>query len=75
LIVEENAAAAIDLQIYEARSDKSAGWEPHTRPVGGNFARGPNSDDAPVPDQNRSFCMPAVTVKNPICQDGMSVGD
>jgi hypothetical protein len=75
LIVEQNAATAIDLQIYEARSDKSAGWELHPRPVGWNFARGSNSDDATIPDQNRGFCMPGVTVKNSIRQDGMPVGD
>jgi hypothetical protein len=74
-IVEKNTAAAIDLQIYETRSHKGTGWELHTRPVGWNFARGSNSDDAPIPDQNRGFCMPAVTVKNSIRQDGMPIGD
>ena len=75
LIVEQNAATAIDLQIDETRSHKSAGWKLRLRPIGGNFARGSKSDDATVPDQNRGFCMPAVTVKNSIRQDGMPVGD
>ena len=75
LIVEQNAATAIDLQIYEARSDKSAAWELRPRPIGGNLGRGSNSDDASIPDQNRRFCMPAVAVKNSIRQDGMPVGD
>ena len=75
LIVEENAAAAIDLQIYEAGGQEGAGREARLRPIGGNLAPGPKSNDAPVPDQHRGFGMPAVTVKNTVCQDGMPVGD
>ena len=38
LIVEENAAAAIDLQIDEARGQESAGRKARLRPIGGNLA-------------------------------------
>ena len=75
LIVEQNAAAAIDLQIDEARGQEGAGRKPRLRPIGGNLAPGPKSDDAPVPDQHRGFGMPAMAVKNAVRQDGMPVGD
>jgi hypothetical protein len=75
LIVEENAAASIDLQIYEAGRQKGAGREARLRPTGGNLAPGPKSNDAPVPDQQRGIGMPAVTVKNTVRQDGMPIGD
>ena len=75
LIVEENAAAAVDLQIDEAGSQESAGRETRLRPIGGNSPQGANANDAPVPDQHRGFGMPAVTVKNAVRQDGMPVGD
>ncbi len=71
LIVEENAAAAIDLQIDEARGQEGAGREARLRPIGRNLAPGPKPNDAAVPDQHRGFGMPAVTVKNPVRQDGM----
>ena len=73
LIVEENAAAAVDLQIDEARGQEGAGRQPRLRPVGRNLAPGPKSDDAAVPNQHRGFGMPAVTVKNTVRQDGMAV--
>ena len=75
LIVEENAAAAIDLQIDEARGQEGAGRQARLRPIGGNLAPGPEPDDAAVPNQHRGFGMPAVTVKNTVRQDGMPVGD
>ena len=75
LIVEENAATAIDLQIDEAWSQEGAGRKARLRPIGRNLAPGPKPDDAAVPDQHRGFGMPAVTVKNAVRQDGMPVGD
>jgi hypothetical protein len=75
LIVEENATAAIDLEIYEAGGQEGTGGEACLRPIGGNLAPAPKSNDAPVPDQNRGFVMPVVTVKNTVRQDGMPVGD
>jgi hypothetical protein len=75
LIVEENAAAAIDLQVNEARGKERAGWQARLRPIGGNLAPGPNSNHTPVPDRHRSFDMPVATVKNAVCQEGMPSGD
>jgi hypothetical protein len=72
-IVEENAAAAINLQIYEAGDQESTGGEPCPRPIAGNFAPWLNSNDAPVSNQHRGFGMPAATVKNTIRQDRMRV--
>jgi hypothetical protein len=75
LIVEEDAAAPIDLQIYEAGGKEGAGREPRLRPIEGNLAPGPKSNNATVPHQHRGFGTPAVTVKNAVRQDGMPVGD
>jgi hypothetical protein len=74
LIVEENAAAAVDLQINEASSQERAGGQARLRPIGGDAAPGPNSNNAPVPDEDRSFDMPIATVKNAVCQKGMPSG-
>ena len=71
---KENAAPAIDLQIYEARSQEGTGRQARMRPIGGNLAPGPKSNNAAVPNQHGGFGMPAVTVKNSVRQDGMSVG-
>jgi len=75
LIVEEDAAAPIDLQIYEAGGKEDAGREPRLRPIGRNLAPGPKPNYATVPDQHRGFGTPALTVKNAVRQDGMPVGD
>jgi hypothetical protein len=75
LIVEEDAPASIDLQIYEAGGQEGAGREPGLRPIEGKLAPGPKSNNTPVPDQYRSFGMPPMTVKNPVRQDGVPVGD
>jgi len=74
LIIEQNAAAAVDLQIDEAGGQEDAARETRLRPIGGNLAPGAQSSDASVPDQHRGFGMPAVTVKNTVRQDGMPVG-
>src|SRR5215208_4594163 len=53
LFVEENAAAAVDLEIDEARGQDGAGRQPRLRPVGRNLAPGRKSNDAAVPNQHR----------------------
>ena len=75
LIVEENAATAVDLQIYEAWSQEGAGRKARLRPIGRDLTPGPKPDDAAVPDQHRGFDMPTVAVKNAVRQDGMTVCD
>jgi hypothetical protein len=74
LIVKENAAAPIDLQIYKAGGQERSAREARLRPIWGDLAPGPKSSDAPVPDQHRGLAMPAVTVKNAVSQDGMPAG-
>src|SRR4029077_16186902 len=74
LIVEQNAATPVDLQIDEAGGQEDAAREARLRPIGGNLAPGTQSSDASVPDQHRGFGMPPVTVKNTVRQDDMPVG-
>jgi hypothetical protein len=75
LVIEENAASTIDLQIDEAGGQEGAGWKARLWPSAGNLAPAPKSNDARVPDQHGGFGMPAVTVKSTIRQDSMPVGD
>jgi hypothetical protein len=75
LIIEENAAASINLQIDEAGGQNDPGREPLLRPIGGNLAQSANSNDAAITDQHRGFGTPPATVKNAVGQDGMPVGD
>ena len=59
LIVEENAASAVDLQIDEARGQEGAGRQARLRPIGGNLGPGPEPNDAPVPISTAaSACQP-----------------
>jgi hypothetical protein len=74
LIVEKNAAAAVDLKIDEAGRQEDAGRETHLRPVSGNLAPGSKRSNAAVPDQYCSFGMPAVTVENTVSQYGVTGG-
>ena len=66
LIIKENAAAAIDLQIYEAGGEEGAGREARLRPIGGNAPLGAKSNDAPGPDQQRGAGTPAMTIKDTV---------
>jgi hypothetical protein len=74
LIIEKNATAAIDLQIYEARSQESPGRETRSRPIWRDLVPGPQAGDAPIPDQYRGARMPTVTVKYAVGQNGMIAG-
>jgi hypothetical protein len=74
LIVEQNPAAAVHLQIDEARGQERAGREALLRPIGRNLAPGPQSGDSPVPDQHRRFGTPASAVKNAVREDSMPLG-
>ena len=71
LIVEKNAAAAIDLHIDEARSQDRAGRKTSLRPILGCLAPRPKPEDAPVPNQHRSIGMPAATIKDTVGENGM----
>ena len=75
LVVQENAATPVDLQIDEAGSQEGACRKTCLWPTGRNVAPPCQPNDAPLPDEHRGFDMPAVTVKNPIRQDGMPLGD
>jgi len=70
LIVEENAAASIHLQIYEAWGQEDAGRKARLRPIGRNLAPGPNPNDA-ASRISTAASYAAVTVKNTVRQDGM----
>jgi hypothetical protein len=75
LIIEEDAAPAIDLQIDKARSQKGAGGELRLRPVGWNLSRSPNSGDASISDQHSGLRMPAAAIKYTVSQNRMPTGD
>jgi hypothetical protein len=75
LIVQQDAATAIDLQVDKAGGQKGAAGNTHLRPSGGDFTHRCQSDDPAVPDQHRGVGMPAKTVKHPIRQDGLRFGD
>jgi hypothetical protein len=75
LIVQQDAATPVDLQVDEAWGQKGASRNALLRPSGRDIGRRPQADDPAVPDQHRGFDMPAVTVENPIRQDGMRLGD
>jgi len=75
LIVQEDAATPVDLQIDEAGSQERARRKTCLRPIGRNVAPPCQPNNAPLPDEHRGFGMPVVTVKNPIRHDGMPLGD
>ena len=74
LIVQKNAAAAIDLQIDKAGGKKSGLRKPCLRPILGHLIRGPNSRNPPAPNQNRGPGMPAMAIKNTLREDGVLFG-
>jgi hypothetical protein len=74
LIVEQDAAAAIDLQIYEPGCQKYTGRQTGLRAVRANLGRCADSNNEPVPDKHRGPVMPAVAVKNAVCQHRMCAG-
>jgi hypothetical protein len=68
LIVEQNAAAAIDLEIYEPGRQKDAGRQTGLRAIGANLGSCADSNNAAIPDDHRGSIAPAVTVKNAVSQ-------
>src|SRR5262249_35604267 len=74
-IVEKNAVAPIDLQVYKARRKESTGRQAYVRPIMGNLAPGTKSSDAAVANQHRGVGVPAVTIKNAVRQYGVPCGD
>ena len=73
LIVEQNAAAAIDLQIYEPRCQKDPAWQTGLSGIGRTSAVVP-VNNAPVPDEHRGPVVPTATVKNAVRQHRMFAG-
>ena len=73
LIIKEDAASPVDLQIYEARRQKNAGGQPGCRPIGRYFARAAQAQDTAHPDHHGGFEMPAMAVKNTVCNHGMAI--
>jgi hypothetical protein len=72
LIIEENAAAAVDLQIYEAGGKEGTCREARLRPIGGRFVPRVEFNNSTIPDQQRGIGTPAVAIKNPVRQNDMS---
>jgi hypothetical protein len=72
LIVEQGAAAAVDLQVDKSRRQKSIRRELALCPAGGNFSPRTYPEDAPISDQNSGVSVPAVAVENPLGQEGLS---
>jgi hypothetical protein len=68
LIVEQNAAAAIDLEIYEPGCQKDAGRQTDLGAIGANLGRCADSNNAAVPDDHCGPVAPAVAVKNAVSQ-------
>ena len=75
LIVKEYATAAIDLEIYEAGGQEGAGGEACLRPIGGNLAPGPKSNDRARPGPGPRLRHASRDRQKPVRQDGMPVGD
>ena len=73
LIVEKNATAAIDLQIDEARGQERARRKTRLWPVGGKLGPRSETNDAPLPDQDRGIGMPAAAIEHTVRQDRVSV--
>jgi hypothetical protein len=66
LIVEENAASTVDLQINKAWGEEGASWEARLRPIGRHVAPRAKFNDAPRPDEQRGSRTPALTIKNSV---------
>ena len=71
LVVEQNAAAPVDLQIDEAGGQESSIRQARLRPIGWNLAPVAKSSDTSIPDQHRGVGMPAATVENSLRQEGV----
>src|SRR5260370_38226522 len=71
LIVEQNPAAAIDLEIDEAGRQEGAVRQPSLRPVAWNLALCRQSPNAAVLNQHSGIVAPAAAVENPVPGDGL----
>src|SRR5262249_1039282 len=74
LIVEQYAAAAIDLQVYESRCQKDAGGQTGLRAIGANLGPCADSNNEPVPDEYRGSLAPLITLKDAVSQHRMFAG-
>jgi hypothetical protein len=75
LIIQKDATAPIGLQINKAGGEEGTGREPRLRPIRGNIAPWPKSNNATAANQHRGSNMPGVTVKNTVGEERMPVGD
>src|SRR5262245_53864250 len=69
-IIEQNAAAAVHLQVYKASRQQNACRNTRLPPIGWNLAGRSDTGDAAAPDHHGSATMPAATVKNTVRNDG-----
>ena len=67
LIIEQNAAAPVHLQIYEPGRHENACGNTRLQPTERNLARRNEAGDAAVLDHYGGVVMPGATVKNTVC--------
>jgi hypothetical protein len=75
LVVKENPAATIDLQIDKTGCQEDTRLKAHLRTTGRNLGPRPEPSDAAVFNEQRSLDMPVVTVKNAIGQNGVPISN
>ena len=72
LVIEQYAAAAIDLEVDKPRSKHGAIRQTSLRPIMRNLAPCRQSmDTAAALDQDRGMVMPAAAIENPFAENGM----
>src|SRR5262249_32608204 len=69
-IVEQNATAAIPLQVHKASRHETPCRNARLLPIRWNLARRSEAGDAAIPDHHGSAAMPAAAVKNTVRNDG-----
>jgi hypothetical protein len=74
LIVEQDAAATVHLQVYEAGRHENARGNARLCPPGWNLVRRREAGDAAALDHHGSTAMPAAAVKNTVRNDGPPFG-
>src|SRR5262245_41772063 len=74
LVIEQNAAAAVHLQVYKAGRHENACSNTRLLPIGWNLAGWSETGDAAALDHHGSAAMPAATVKNMVRNDGAPLG-
>src|SRR5215471_3043491 len=71
IVVEQYAAAAIDLEVDEAGSQQSPIRQALPRPIVWNLAPRRQSANATILDQHRDIAVPATAVEDPLAKNRM----